>query len=126
MIGEHRLGRRTFVGLLAAGSVAGAALTNDLVRPTARAGAAPAAGPPADGVVALGKAYLETHPREADTRFLLARLPGIDTTQGLRPQLPNLSPAITEDFRSGRVVTVQGWQLARTEARAAAAVALGA
>jgi hypothetical protein len=125
--GEHRVGRRTFVGLLAAGSVAGVALTTDLVGSRTRAVAAPGAAPqPADGVVALGNAYLKAHRREADRKFLLDRLPGIDTTRDVRSQLPALSAAITDDFRAGRLVTVQGWQLSRTEARAAAAVALGA
>ena len=40
--------------------------------------------------------------------------------------MPTLVPSITQDFETGRVITVQGWQLSRTEARAAAAVALGA
>ncbi len=126
MSGEHRVGRRTFVGLLAAGGAAGVALATDLVRPGALAAAAPSAAAPRDGVVDLGKAYLETHPRESDTKFLLDRLPGIDATRDVRAQLPGLSATITEDFNAGRVVTVQGWQLSRTEARAAAAVALGA
>jgi hypothetical protein len=123
---EYRVGRRTFVGLLAAGGVAGAALANDVLRGASRAGAANAAATPLDGVVVLGKAYLRAYPREADTKFLLARLPGIDSKQRVRPQMPALVPAFTEDFASGHVVTVQGWQLSRTEARAAAAVALGA
>jgi hypothetical protein len=130
---EHRFGRRTFVGLLAAGGVAGASLANDFLRSDARAGAATAgpgaaagSGSGADGVVVLGKAYLRVHPRESDTDFLLARLPGIDRKQPLRPQMPALVPSFTRDYRAGRVVTVQGWQLSRTEARAAAAVALGA
>ena len=126
VVGEHRVGRRTFMGLLAAGSVVGVALTTDLAGPAARAVAAPTALQPADGVVALGKAYLKTHPGEAHLEVLLGRLPGVDTTSDLRTQLPALSGAITKDFRAGRVVTVQGWQLSRTEARAAAAVALGA
>ena len=114
--------------MLAAGGLAGASLANDLLRGTTPAGAASATGATAsrDGVVSLGKAYLRAHPREADTRFLLARLPGIDTTAPVRPQLPTLDPAITADFDADRVVTVQGWQLSRTEARAAAAAALGA
>jgi len=114
------------MGLLAAGSVAGVALTTDLAGPAARAAAAPTARQPADGVVALGKAYLKTHPGEADLELLLRRLPGVDATRDLRTQLPALSGAISKDFRVGRLVTVQGWQLSRTEARAAAAVALGA
>ena len=114
------------MGLLAAGGVAGASLANDFVRGASPARAANAAAAPRDGVVVLGKAYLRAYPGEADPTFLLARLPGIDTKQRVRPQMPTLVPAFTKDFASGRVVTVQGWQLSRTEARAAAAVALGA
>jgi len=126
---QHRFGRRTFVGLLAAGGFAGASLANDFLRGDARARAATAraaAGSGADGVVVLGKAYLRAHPGESDTDFLLARLPGINRKRPLRPQMPALAPSFTQDYRAGRVVTVQGWQLSRTEARAAAAVALGA
>ena len=125
MKSEDHIGRRTFVGLLAASGVAGASLANDFVRGASRAGAASTAAR-SDGVVTLGKAYLRAYPREADTKFLLARLPGVDPTQHVRPQMPALVPAITQDFETGRVITVQGWQLSRTEARAAAAVALGA
>ncbi len=107
--------------------MAGAALARELVVGTPRAGAAipDATGAP-DGVVVLGKAYLRTHPDEADRKILLGHLPGIDAGQGVRAQMPSLVPTITEDFDAGRVVTVQGWQLSRTEARAAAAIALGA
>jgi len=123
---EHHIGRRTFVGLLAASGIVGASLANDLARGASRADATTAAAKGPDGVVRLGKAYLRAHPREADTKFLLARLPGIDPTQRVRPQMPTLVPSITQDFETGRVITVQGWQLSRTEARVAAAVALGA
>ena len=114
------------MGLLAASGVVGASLANDLARGASRADATTAAAKGPDGVVRLGKAYLRAYPREADTEFLLTRLPGIDPTQRVRPQMPTLVPAITQDFETGRVITVQGWQLSRTEARAAAAVALGA
>ena len=114
--------------MLGAGVVAGVAAANDLVTGTSDAWAVPVAtaGSRSDGVEVLGHAYLHAHPREADPTFLLAHLPGIDTSRGVRSQMPTLVPAITRDFAAGRVVTVQGWQLSRTEARAAAAVALGA
>lgn len=114
------------MGVLA-GSVAGLALARDLVVDPARAGAVTTrAKAPVDGVVRLGNAYLRSHPDEADKKFLLAHLPGIDTATAVRPQLPALASAFTRDFEAGRVVSVQGWQLSRTEGRAAAAVALGA
>ena len=109
------------------GSVAGLALVHDLVVDPARAGAATGdAKAPLDGVVVLGNAYLRSHPDEADKKFLIAHLPGIDATAAVRPQMPALALAITRDFEAGRVVSLQGWQLSRTEGRAAAAVALGA
>ena len=114
------------MGVLA-GSVAGLVLARDVVVDPSLAGAATGrAKAPADGVVTLGNAYLRSHPDEADKKFLLAHLPGIDASAPVRPQLPALALAITKDFEAGRVVSLQGWQLSRTEGRAAAAVALGA
>jgi hypothetical protein len=123
---EHHVGRRTFVGLLAAGWATGVALANDVVRP-ARADATVAgrSAPEVDGVVVLGRAYLADHPSEADAEFLLRHLPDLDAERKVRPQLPDLAPAVARDLRAGRVVSVQGWQLSQSEARAAAAVALG-
>jgi hypothetical protein len=136
---EHRVPRRTFVGLLAAGGAVAVATVHELLHPTgAGADAEPASrraaegstatqsGSASDGVVVLGRAYLQDYPKEADRKYLLAHLPGIDTSRDVRTQLPALQPAVTADFTAGRVVSVQGWQLSRTEARAAAAVALGA
>jgi hypothetical protein len=127
---ESGMGRREFVGLLAASGAAVVVGAREVLH--GRASAAPAvAGVPTrsrapDGVVVLGKAYLAAHPHEANRRFLLAHLPGIDAQQPVRGQLRSLLPTAARDFGAGRVVTVQGWQLSRTEARAAAAVALGA
>jgi hypothetical protein len=123
---EHHVGRRTFVQLLVAGGTAGVALARDLVRPAAGA-AAPAVRTvtTVDGVVVLGRAYLHDHPDEDDADFLVRHLPGVDPHHKVRPQLPDLTPAAERDFDAGRTVTVQGWQLSQTEARGAAAVALG-
>ena len=118
------------MGLLAAGGAATVVLANEFARGPALAGATTARTATTkqhvDGVSVLGAAYLKAYPHEADTTFLVARLPGVDPTRRVRHQLPALAPAITADFVAGRVVTVQGWQLSRTEARAAAAVTLGA
>ena len=122
---EHHVGRRTFVGLLVAGGAAGFALSRDLLRPTAARAATATAAQPTDGVVALGRAYLDEHPREDDPDFLVRHLPGIDPARKVRPQLPELDPAVGSDLQAGRVVSVQGWQLSLTEARGAAAVARG-
>ena len=129
MRSEHQVGRRSFVALLAAGGIAGVAYTRDLVQPGRAAAAIPrraaSASAPDDGVVVLGRAYLHDHPDESNADFLVGHLPGVNAHQKVRPQLPALAPAFTRDYLAGRVVTVQGWQLSRAEARAAAAVALG-
>ena len=119
------MGRRAFVRLVAGGALAGAALGPELV--AALASPAHAAARRADdGVAALGRTYLRTVPKEADRRFLLRALPGVDASRPVRQQLPSLQTASRADFDAGRVASVQGWQLSLTEARAAAAVALGA
>ena len=124
------LDRRTFLALLAAGTVSGAAWSGlaDAVAPVADATAAASTGSSAraDGVVRLGRSYLHDHPEESDVTQLRSLLPGLDATQPVRPQLPALAPASVGDFEAGRVVFVDGWHLALTEARASAAVALGA
>ena len=76
-------------------------------------------------MAALGRAYLRRHPRESRAALLLRELPGMRSTHAVRPQLPGLTSTIVDDFDAGRVVNVDGWELARTEARAAAAIALG-
>ena len=123
------LDRRTFLTLLAAGTVSGAAWSGlaDVVAPGADATAAPSTTTPAgvDGVVRLGRSYLHDHPEEADAAQLRSSLPGLDASQPVRPQMPALAPASVGDFEAGRVVFVDGWHLAVTEARASATVALG-
>ncbi len=115
------------VKLLAAGGVTAAAVGTGLVRPdrvAAWTDRAAAAGP--DGIAQLGRAYLRRHPEESDAGRLVRQLPGVRaTTRAVRPQLPGLASTIVDDFDAGRVVNVDGWELARTEARAAAAIALG-
>jgi hypothetical protein len=123
---EHLVGRRTFVGLVAAGWAAVAAGAEGLLRP-GRAAAATgraAAGRP-DGVVVLGRTYLRQHPKESDADFLVRHLPGVDPAEPVRPQLPQLASTVAQDFGAGRVVSVDGWELAQTEARGAGAVASG-
>jgi len=124
------LDRRTFLALLAAGTVSGAAWSGlaDVIAPVADGAAVASTGASGrdDGVVRLGRRYLHDHPEESDAAQLRSLLPGLDATQPVRPQLPALAPASVGDFEAGRVVFVDGWHLAVTEARASAAVALGA
>lgn len=124
------LDRRTFLALLAAGTVSGAVLPGLAGPTTSSAGAstptAHAASSGVDGIVRLGRRYLRDHPDERDAATLRSLLPGLDPAQPVRPQLPDLAPAAVSDFGAGHVVDVDGWYLALTEARASAAVALGA
>jgi hypothetical protein len=78
-----------------------------------------------DGVVALGRAYLRAHPDEANLAALVREVPQLEEGEGARARLPELTVAVSDDFAAGRMVTVDGWQLSASEARAAAAVALG-
>jgi hypothetical protein len=77
-------------------------------------------------LAALGKDYLAAHPREANKAWLLAQLPGVDATAPVADQLATLLPEIAADFAADRVVAVDGWVIARSDARAVGAIALGA
>jgi hypothetical protein len=111
------LTRRGFLGVLGAGLAATAVVTRPL-----RALAQQAV----DGVVRLGRAYLADHPEEARRAKLVTFLPAVDPDVDIRGQLPALAGRVQRDFAADRVVTVSGWQLSRTEARAAGLVALSA
>jgi hypothetical protein len=80
------------------------------------------------GCQRLGRQYLDAHPEEADIGTLVALL--CDPEVGLcRPKDPTtLRRSIAErrasDFRTSRITHIDGWVLARTEARACALVAL--
>ena len=70
----------------------------------------------------VGQVYLQQHPEEANVETLLA---GIDAAH-LPPaeRAPLTDRRIRADFAAGRVVTIDGWILARTEARLCALAAL--
>jgi len=72
-----------------------------------------------EGVIAVGEGYLRAVPEEADLATLLAALPapGGDVAAAARRR-------IAADFTNGETVAVDGWLLSRSEARAAAALAL--
>ena len=116
------------MGLLAAGAVSALAFPTlvDALSGSPSAVGAAAAPKGGDGVVQLGRTYLRTHPEEANAGQLRARVSGLDPARGVRAQLPALVPVAVADFGGGRTVVVDGWLLAETEARATAAVALGA
>ncbi len=67
-------------------------------------------------IVAVGRRYVALHPREADAA-LLARLLAAD--QSLHP-----ATRVRRDFTRGDVVVVDGWLVARSEARTCALASL--
>ena len=69
------------------------------------------------GVEEIGRAYLETHPEEADPA-VLAKL--LEPERGW----PALEARIRSDYRENRVIRLKGWPLSITEARLYAWVTL--
>jgi hypothetical protein len=86
-----------------------------------------------ESAAAVGRAYLASHPGEADRDRLAARLdqavrcqdcdPARARTEQLREALAG---QIRADFAAARVVTVDGWVLSETEARLCGLAALSA
>ncbi len=77
-----------------------------------------------DGAHTVGKAYLDTYPEEGDRRFLMDKLFGSIKLCGPGDFRCRLAKRRTQDFREGEVVLIQGWILAKTEARIAALTVL--
>ena len=77
---------------------------------------------PDDPVARIGRRYLDEYPEEADAILLREQL-GVAgaAASAIGPQL---IPIATADFVAGEIVIIDGWHLSRTEARAAALVAL--
>jgi hypothetical protein len=71
------------------------------------------------GVIAVGTRYVQTHPDDADLTALLDSFPEVDGDP-----LDAAATLSREEFRRGDTVVVDGWVLARSEARAAAVIAL--
>ena len=117
-----RVTRRRFLAL---GATAGAA-TIATIRFGSRLAGAGDATRPAGGVRRLGEEYLRSRPKERSTAVLFRRVPDLRPTGPVIEQLPELASVVSADAAADRVVTVQGWVLARSEARAAGLVALGA
>jgi hypothetical protein len=86
-----------------------------------------------EGACTIGRAYLRAVPAEASSAVLTARVaervPGgltaVDAISDDRLRVL-LVEASAEDFRDLRTVEVQGWVLARTEARLCALAAMRA
>ncbi|HEX9799200.1 MAG TPA: hypothetical protein VGC00_03420 [Thermoanaerobaculia bacterium] len=123
--------RRELVLALAALSVAPGLLVSCRRRPDPRALAAALAARLRrdEAVRALGRAVVATHPEESDAGALAARLAA---ELGWTPDAPGaeldrrLGERVRDDFRLGRLLVVDSWRLAATEARVAALLALAA
>ncbi len=70
------------------------------------------------GIIALGRRVLETT-GETDLESLVAALP-----DGEGDPVERAARFVRDDFLAGRTVTVDGWVLAVSEARAAAVIAM--
>lgn len=80
---------------------------------------------------AIGRAYLQQRPADADAGVLLEAirasrlLGGLDLDGLTRSERRSwLARQIQDDFRSGRIVAVRGWMLSLTEARLCALACL--
>jgi hypothetical protein len=91
-------------------------------------GPAPSSASPGEAIAMVGAAYLAGHPEQADEATLRAGLPGLtaDDPDDIVRQLPTIDDDVRTDFAEDRVVSVDGWVLSLTEARAAALVHLRA
>jgi hypothetical protein len=76
-------------------------------------------GDVAPGVLAVGAAYLAGWPGEADLATLLTLLPSPDGDV-----VATARALISADFSAGATIVLDGWVLARSEARAAAVLSL--
>lgn len=115
------MSRRRALSLALFGSV-GAAIVAGLLRSDSDGTAAEDTDP----LAVLGRRYLETTD-DGLTRQEIAAVLGIHVDANrdeIRHQLPRLRQLSRLDFATGDVVDVEQWVLARTEARAAALVAL--
>ncbi len=74
--------------------------------------------------LAVGRRYLELYPDEADRARLRAGLIGPARPLDREALRARLARRCGQDFRDGNTVIVDGWVLARTEARACALAAL--
>lgn len=115
-----RLSRRGFLGAAGGAAAAVALLPHEFAWGATTSGAGPR-----DELTRLGRAYLALTPDEDSVDTLFDRVPDLDRKQPVVGQLPALQSIVTADFARQRTVSVDGWRLARTEARVAALHALG-
>lgn len=116
--------RRSFIGLAAAGTVA-AAVPSAVWASAPKSNALLSAEPDLLHVIRnpetihrIGTLYRRAHPSEDDANALRGLIVGRSAETyrgaGLRAAIEG---KVRDDFRSGRTVRLDGWVLARTEAR---------
>lgn len=113
------IGRRTLLGLLggsALGLLVGCSPGDDRAARACDAVAGAVPDVPA-GLLAIGVRYRELQPDD-EIHAIGSGLP-----DGAADALAELAGRVRADFEAGDVVDVDGWVLARTEARAAAVLA---
>ena len=76
------------------------------------------------GARLIGKAYLSTYPDERDRMLILKDLLGPAKLRGPSDLRRRIAQRRQQDFIRGAVVVVDGWILAKSEARAAALTVL--
>lgn len=76
------------------------------------------------GARLIGKAYLSAYPDERDRILILKELLGPAKLRGPGDLRRRIAKCREEDFIKGEVVVVDGWILAKSEARAAALTVL--
>ena len=127
-----RFTRRAFLGMLALGGAGGAAAAVGeqqaqlVTRAWRKVFGIPPRRSDMGGLAELrriGERYLAAHPEERSRALLVADV-GPVGDDGLA-SFARLRDRVRDDFAARRTVTVDGWLLARTEARAAALLALG-
>lgn len=112
------------IAIARAGKVFTPAGATEGLRSTSAA-AAPAARAASRGSIArIGRAYLQRYPDEANRDTLLGALPPGWASGDAH--WPDLLDQVGQDYASGSVVTLDGWELSRTEARASALTTLPA
>lgn len=72
----------------------------------------------------VGRRYLVLESNEADIAVLLAALPANEPDINMRTLRAAIQRRRERDFREGNVVLIDGWVMARTEARLCALAAL--
>ena len=73
---------------------------------------------------AVGAQYLETHPRESDVDLLVTEIFGNAPPTDPRELASRLGERCKADFHNDDIVILDGWILARSEARACALTSL--